>query len=113
MSIIPYTPGGKKLLERAAEALSLAEAGRLWLPGDGCGKVDPRFDEVESELLRFTGDEKVDGHDDVVENLAKAGKVVAGRVPSGHTSAPVQSGRPHVMGSFGMSGPIERRFFRR
>ena len=47
----------------------MAEAGRVWLPLD-----DPHFpsDEVETELLRFTGDEKQLGHDDIGSRPAKS-----------------------------------------
>ena len=66
---------GKKLLERAAEAMNLAEAGRLWIPLD-----DPSFEEAEAEVLRFTGDDRQDGHDDTIENLAKAAMVHESRI---------------------------------
>lgn len=93
MNVIVYTAGGKKLLVRASEALNLAEAGRLWLPTD-----DPRFEEAEAEVLRFTGDERADGHDDVVENLAKAGKVMAQ-----HENQKTV-GRPQSLGIFSVGG---------
>jgi hypothetical protein len=82
MNVIEYTPqsDGKSRdkLANAANAMNMAEAGRIWLPDD-----DPAFplEEVEAQLLRFTGDPKRDAHDDIVDTLSKAANVVLGREP--------------------------------
>ncbi len=72
MNVIPYATTKEKL-KNAANAMCMAEAGRLWLPAD-----NPQFplDQVEAQLLRFTGDPKQDGHDDIVDTLSKAANVV-------------------------------------
>jgi phage terminase large subunit-like protein len=77
MNVIEYTPNGKDKLTNATNAMNLAEAGRLWLPADD--RMFPLSD-VESELLRFTGDEKKDGHDDIVDTLSAAANLIAGDV---------------------------------
>lgn len=73
MNVIPYQPVSRETLANSAPILSMAEAGRLWLPDD-----DPAFPlaEVVSEVLRFTGDPKKDKHDDIVITAAMAGDVV-------------------------------------
>lgn len=78
MNVLETTPKGRDKLTRAADALNLAQAGRLWLPGPG---IDPAFplEEVEAELLRFTGDEKRDAHDDVVDTLSEAAIELRGK----------------------------------
>lgn len=60
-------PGVQDKLVRATRAIVLAESGRLYLPtrADWLG-------DVESELTRFTGDEKRDSHDDIVDTLSYA-----------------------------------------
>jgi len=72
MNVIEYVPGSKDLLQRAAKAVNLAYAGRLWLP-----LANPLFpsEDVVSELLRFTGDQRQQGHDDIVSSLAIAANV--------------------------------------
>jgi predicted phage terminase large subunit-like protein len=89
MNVIELVPKGDKL-ERAAELLNLAEAGRLWLPAD-----DPVFplEDVEAELLRFTGDPRQDAHDDIVDTAA-----MAAGVAEGHTTAGQQLFRPYIVG---------------
>jgi phage terminase large subunit-like protein len=79
MNVVEYTPQGdgksRDKLANAANALNMAEAGRLWLPLD-----NPAFprDEVESQLLTFTGSAKLDAHDDIVDSLSKAANVICG-----------------------------------
>lgn len=82
MNIIEYTPQGdgksRDKLSNAANGMNMAEAGRVWLPAD-----NPAFplDEVEAQLLHFTGDPRRDAHDDIVDSLSKAANVVLGREP--------------------------------
>jgi predicted phage terminase large subunit-like protein len=76
----------KDKLVKATPFLNMAEAGRVWLPAPG---VQPGFplEDVESELLRFTGDPKQSGHDDIVDAAGIAGRVVTNRL-AGPSQAP-------------------------
>lgn len=61
-------------LERATPAIILAETGRIWLPEQG--PHQPKWlDVAEDELFSFTGDEKKDVHDDIVDAMSMAAKV--------------------------------------
>lgn len=62
-------PGGQKKLEHAIGAVVLASDGRVFLP-----EADPTFPlaDVLGELCRFTGDDKVDANDDIVDTLSYA-----------------------------------------
>jgi phage terminase large subunit-like protein len=73
MNVIEFNPRGRDKLDRAGDMLNLASAGRLWIPQN-----DPTFPlaEVESELLRFTGDPKQGGHDDIWDTASIAGEEV-------------------------------------
>lgn len=79
MNIVEYMPGTKDLLSRAAAITNACQAGRVWLPAS-----DPTYplDDVTSELFRFTGDPKRDGHDDIVSAWSMAGHEFAGRGPA-------------------------------
>lgn len=89
MNVRKLDPEGKDKLARATPAIIFAEAGRLWLPSPETARAnDFPLDAVEAELTAFTGDEKADEHDDVVDNLAYAVKSVNGGVGAG--------GRPGV-----------------
>lgn len=68
------TPEGKDKLVRATPAINLAHAGKLWLPASN----PVWLDDALGELLRFTGDEKQDAHDDIVDTLAYAALVARG-----------------------------------
>jgi hypothetical protein len=48
----------------------------VWLPAN-----DPAFprEDVESEVFRFTGSPKLDGHDDIVSTWSMAGDVLTGK----------------------------------
>lgn len=69
MVVHGVTPGGKKKLEHALGAIVLASTHRIYWPTD-----DPTFplDDVRSEVTRFTGDDDLDDHDDVVDSLSIA-----------------------------------------
>ncbi len=88
---VPTAGRGDKLV-KATPALNMAEAGRVWLPAREADPVFP-LEDVEAELLRFTGDEKKDGHDDVVDTLAMAGAAAEGRIAMQSHSAPYVVGR--------------------
>lgn len=89
MNIIEVTTKADKLTN-AANAMNMAEAGRLWLPLD-----DPAFplEEVQAEVLLFTGDERQDAHDDIVDTLSTAANKVT------IIEGPAQQGfRPYTVG---------------
>lgn len=75
MVVRRVSPLGEDKLVRATGAMNLAHDGRLYLP-----VASGWLDEAESELVRFTGDEKVDAHDDIVDTLSYAAQVLQGRV---------------------------------
>jgi hypothetical protein len=79
-SLSPWRPTQDKL-DRAAHMLNAAQAGRVWLPSR---QADPTFplEDVESEILRFTGDDKLDAHDDIWDTLSMAGIEHAGKLPT-------------------------------
>lgn len=68
MAIRGVTPGGKKKVELALSAIVLASTGRIFLPA-----ANPMFpmDDVLSEVTRFTGDDKKDANDDIVDTLSQ------------------------------------------
>jgi hypothetical protein len=51
--------------------MNYAAAGRVWLPAPGMRPGMP-LAEVEAELYRFTGDGRVDDHDDCSDVVAYA-----------------------------------------
>jgi predicted phage terminase large subunit-like protein len=59
------SPMGEDKLVRATSAMVLCETGRLYLPDQA-----DWLEDAEGELLRFTGDDKVDAHDDIVDTLS-------------------------------------------
>lgn len=63
--------GGGKLV-RATVAINRVQSGRVWLPMSA-----PWLEEVESELLRFTGNEDLDANDDIVDTLSDAAELLA------------------------------------
>jgi predicted phage terminase large subunit-like protein len=81
---------GQDKLVRATPAINLAAAGKLWVPaGD-----PPWLAEALGELIRFTGDEKVDAHDDIVDTVGMAAAAQIRREDSRR-----QDFRPYVRGS--------------
>jgi predicted phage terminase large subunit-like protein len=77
MNIIEFAPTKDKLVT-ATNAMNMMEAGRVWLPSDVPGFP---LDDVEAQLLRFTGNAKTDSHDDIIDTLSQAANVVMGREP--------------------------------
>lgn len=69
------SPAGRKKVEHATAAIVLASSGRVFLAAD-----NPAFplDDVVAELTRFTGDDKVDANDDIVDTLSYAAEAAAG-----------------------------------
>lgn len=67
------SPRGQDKLVRSTAAMVLAEGGRVYLPED-----DRSFpvEDVIGELTRFTGDDKKDDHDDIVDNLSYAAELL-------------------------------------
>lgn len=90
MNVVELPTRGDKL-QSAADALNLAEGGRLWLPNPDTGAAWPHtgngfpHEDVRDNLLQFTGDDS--GHDDIWDTFGIAGTVVelngggAGGVP--------------------------------
>ena len=76
----PLNKGDKDKLIHATPAIVLASTHRVYMPADG---VDPRFpkSDILSELVRFTGDDKLDDHDDVVDTLSYACECLNGMPP--------------------------------
>lgn len=64
MAVVPLNKGAVDKLVHATPAINLVATGRVWLPAPG---EQPGFPlaEVESELTRFTGNDKEDDHDDI------------------------------------------------
>lgn len=73
-------------LTNAANAMNMAEAGRIWLPKARCG-LDFPTEDVESQVFRFTGNPKKDGHDDIVDTLSNACNRIMSREPLQRTTA--------------------------
>lgn len=72
--MIPASPvdkGQRDKLVHASLAITFASTGRIIMPAPG---VEPTFpeDDILSELVRFTGDDKKDDHDDIVDALSYA-----------------------------------------
>jgi phage terminase large subunit-like protein len=86
MNVANLDAQGDKL-QKAAIALNMAEAGRVWFPAPG---VRPEFplEDVESQLLRFTGDPKQSGHDDIWDCLGIAGRVAKAKEAPGANAVP-------------------------
>lgn len=68
-------PMGLDKLVRATAAMNLASEGRIWLPVPGLRPSLP-LEDIEAEWYRFTGDEKQDAHDDAVDCLSYAAKIL-------------------------------------
>ncbi len=68
-------PGGKDKLAHAAGFIALAASGRVFLPEYPAR--DFPLDEMLSEIVRFTGNAKADGHDDVIDS----GSMMADALP--------------------------------
>ena len=74
MVVKEVTPEGKDKLERATRAIVLFESGRVYLPAAAAWLAD-----AEAELVRFTGDPKQDAHDDVVDTVSYAAKLLGAK----------------------------------
>lgn len=87
MLVRELSPRGVDKLVRATPAIVLAESGRIWLPVSA-----PWVEDALGELLRYTGDEKVDAHDDVVDTVSYAARLLAEK------DDVKQGFRPYVVG---------------
>lgn len=73
MVIKPLSPGQRDKLARATPAMILAETGRVYLPSiDTAYAENFPLDDVLDELTGFTGNEKIDVHDDIVDTFSYA-----------------------------------------
>ena len=88
------SPLGQDKLVRATAAMNFAAVGRLYLPA-----ANPLFplDDVLAELVRFTGDDKRDANDDIVDTLSYAVACITG-MP---TQEDVRASAPRVYGGTG------------
>lgn len=87
------SPGGQDKLVRATPAINLARTGRIWLPITGLVPGMP-LDDIEAELYRFTGNDKTDAHDDVVDTFSYAANVLL----TNPVAPGSREGMPTVMG---------------
>lgn len=107
MTIRSLNPKGKDKLLRATPAITLCHDGRLWFPPED-SPLWPKED-IETELLVFTGDE--DAHDDIVDTFGYAAGLLphlgSSRVaggPTGSVAPPVphfSQAAPPGMGKIG------------
>lgn len=74
MAVRELLPGPVDKLIRATKAIVLASDGRVYLPEHGSW-----IDDALAELTLFTGNEKEDAHDDMVDTLSYAADIVASR----------------------------------
>lgn len=90
-------PLGEDKLVRATTAINYAATGRIWLPVPGLVPGMP-LDELEAEWYRFTGNARRDAHDDAVDMLSYAARVLGENpvAPGSRETA------PHYLG--GMMG---------
>jgi hypothetical protein len=89
--------GDRDKLIHATKGITLASTGRVILPTEaGRGGSSPAFplEDVVSELVRFTGDDKQDDHDDIVDTLSYASECLNDPPVGANTRA----GLPHVLG---------------
>ncbi len=70
MNAIGLNPMGNDKLVRATPAMNRAKEGMILVPENGRG--DFAYDDAMSEIYRFTGDDKKDSHDDVVDTVSYA-----------------------------------------
>lgn len=66
---------GLDKLVRATAAMNLASEGRIWLPVPGLRPSLP-LEDIEAEWYRFTGNDKEDAHDDAVDCLSYAARIL-------------------------------------
>lgn len=66
-AVKPLEPHGKGKLARATPAINACFGGQIFFP-----RAAPWLEDFEAELVQFTGDEKLDAHDDQVDVLAYA-----------------------------------------
>jgi len=88
----PLNKGPVDKLIHASPAIVLASTGRLYFPAEG---VEPRFPiaDIQGELVRFTGNDKEDAHDDVVDVLSYATECM-----NGMPNAADRKAMPRVLG---------------
>lgn len=86
MAVRPFRPVGDPLVN-STQAQVLAEDGRVWVP-----EWAPWLEDCFAEVLRFSGDDKKDDHNDVVACLSRACRVVARKDQQNTGFAPRASG---------------------
>lgn len=105
ITIRGVTPGGKKKLEHALGAIVLANSGRVFLP-----EADRAFplEDVLAEVTRFTGNDKEDANDDVVDTLSYASEQLVLLGSSAGASGPPVGGHQPVGRPAGAAAPTPR-----
>lgn len=93
MPACSLSPLGQDKLVRSTQATNYAQAGRIWFPAQGVRPGMP-LDEIESELYRFTGDDKKDDHDDVVDVVSYAARILG----DGSTGGGTAESAPRILG---------------
>lgn len=101
MAVQEVSPRGTDKLVRATKATTLAKAGRIWLPDWA-----PWLRDVEAELFRFTGNDKLDAHDDVIDTLSYAAAAIE-EISGGEEARPLTLYNPGLGGS-GIGGYLGR-----
>lgn len=71
----PLNKGDRDKLVHATGAIVLASQKRVYLPKEGISPLFPLAD-VLAEVVAFTGDDKQDAHDDIVDTLSYAAETV-------------------------------------
>lgn len=97
---------GNDKLTRATPAMILAESGRFWLPDDDAAlQNDFPLGEVETELTSFTGDDKLDLHDDLIDIASYATEYFNQiDVTGGDTAGPTITAKPAAGGWLAAGG---------
>lgn len=89
MAVRSLNKGNRDKLVHATAAITLVSTGRVWLPAPGEQSGFPLAD-VEGELTRFTGNDKLDDHDDIVDTLSYAAeRYIGGGTPEERNQAPM------------------------
>lgn len=96
-TVLPLQPQGKSKLVRARPAIIRASNGEIFFPRDT--NAFPWIEDAVAELVQFTGNEKLDAHDDIVDCFAyfvqemdRGGMLPSITVPKPQGPAPMSPG---------------------
>lgn len=110
MAVRPLDPMGADKLTRATPALVLCETGRVWFPAPDAVPGFP-IEDVKAEMLAFTGIDKADKHDDIVDCLAYAALIVTTPGSTSKAGSPGATAAPNPYS--GRTIPVTGRIIRR